>query len=351
MNDSSPSAAPIEMSPQAAELSGRELLLKEIGLKLIQARESSGESIEEAVRKLKLQKKHLLALESGNWSNMPDDIYILGFLRQYSQYLHVDLSDEIHHLKNDQYALTRPLTFPDPPVAPSRCWAWIAGIAFVILFLIFNITSNNSIDESAMMDTPHPAAGENGTVVNDIVESSTIDQRLASQQTTVNDEHKKPSLTITEAPLASTADNTNNLTTLNPATTMPAHTSSKRDSSIRPVNQSARQIIKKQPAVRAKTTAISDRHRFRFDAVGSPVWLQISLPAHRGTGKGRLLKEVLLQPNQHISIKARATALWITCGNAPALRIHVDGEVFAAPGSLGAGKKVLRNYRFSIINH
>lgn len=141
MNDIAASAEDTQQKP--AELTGRQALLLEIAHKLSQSREASGDSIEEAVRKLKLRKSHLVALESGNWDKMPDDIYVLGFLRQYSQHLNVDLSDEINRLKNDQYALTKPLTFPDPPVAPSRRWAWIGGIAFVLLFILFNVASEN----------------------------------------------------------------------------------------------------------------------------------------------------------------------------------------------------------------
>ncbi|MFQ5519585.1 MAG: RodZ domain-containing protein, partial [Mariprofundus sp.] len=74
----------------------------------------------------------------------------------------------------------------------------------------------------------------------------------------------------------------------------------------------------------------------------------ISLPDDSGQAKGRLLKEVLLQPGYHANIREKTETLWITCGNAPSLRIKVDGEVIAAKGSLGSGKKVLRDYRFSI---
>jgi len=89
-------------------------------------------------------------------------------------------------------------------------------------------------------------------------------------------------------------------------------------------------------------------HRYRFEAEDAPVWLQIFLPNSTGTGKGERLKEVLLQPKHHLSIKNKATALWLTTGNAPALRIKVDGNIVAEKGSLGAGKKVMRNYKFSI---
>jgi len=294
------------------ELTARQVLLQEIGRKLSQARETYQEPIEKPARKLKLQKRHLEAMESGNWEAMPDDVYVLGFLRQYSQYLNVDLSDEIHRLKNDQYTLTKPLTFPDPPVAPSRQWAWIAGCAFVLLFIVFNITSGNYISDSdeTVALTPAPIETENPVA-------------------TLPD--LKPAETVNHDP-----------DTIRPETILPA----KETVTISPAPSESAQT----PA-HPETQDMASKHLFRFDAVGAPVWLQISLPNKNHTGKGRLLKEVLLQPGLHVSINAETNTLWITCGNATALRISVDGNIIAAKGSLGSGKKILRDYPFSIQHH
>jgi len=297
---------------EKAELTARQVLLQEIGSKLAQARETCRQPIEKPARKLKLQKRHLEAMESGNWEAMPDDVYVLGFLRQYSQYLNVDLSDEIHRLKNDQYILTKPLTFPDPPVAPSRQWAWIAGCAFVLLFIVFNITSGDYISDSdeTVALTPAPIETENPVA-------------------TLPD--LKPAETVNYDP-----------DTIHPETILPA----KETVTISPAPSELTQT----PA-HPETQETASKHLFRFDAVGAPVWLQVSLPNKSRTGKGRLLKEVLLQSGLHVSINAETNTLWITCGNATALRISVDGNIIVAKGSLGSGKKILRDYPFSIQHH
>jgi len=94
--------------------------------------------------------------------------------------------------------------------------------------------------------------------------------------------------------------------------------------------------------------AASESHSYRFQAVNSEVWLQVHAPNEDTTAKGKQLKEVLLKAGHHITIKIASESLWITAGNAPALSISVDGKLVAKVGSLGTGKKVLRNYRFSI---
>ncbi len=345
-------ACPEEQQQQPTELTGRQALLHEIGSKLSQSRSTSGESIEQAVRKLKLRKSHLQALENGNWDNMPDDVYVLGFLRQYSQYLGVDLSDELHRLKNNQYALTKPLTFPDPPVAPSRRWAWIAGAAFVVLFILFNITTENqSVDKQVSDAAPAPAATvETTTDTASSLQAS--DANATAGDTTAQASIPTPDQTVAETPSEpSPADNS----PINPAPAIDAaSTATPGDEQRAPAGQVTTVSQHVVPQNKAQTTPAptptvnTTMHSFRFDAVGSPVWLQISRPDQSDSGKGSLVKEVLLQPGFHTTIHAPDESLWITCGNAPALRITVDGNVFAAAGSLGTGKKVLRDYRFSI---
>ena len=96
--------------PAEESITTRQSLLNEIGRKLREARELRGESINEPARTLKLSRPNLLALEAGEWGQLPDEVYALGFLRQYSKYLQVDISHEMELLKNDQFRLTKPLT-------------------------------------------------------------------------------------------------------------------------------------------------------------------------------------------------------------------------------------------------
>jgi len=351
MNDSAPPASSEQEQQKPVELTGRQALLLEIADKLSQSRKASGESIEAAVRKLKLRKSHLQALENGNWDKIPDDIYALGFLRQYSQYLNVDLSDEIHRLKNDQYALTKPLTFPDPPVAPSRRWAWLASVAFVLLFILFNVLPEKHITAQVENIEPGQIPVEENTT-----DTIPAPQSMDHSGTSAIIAQPAMSAATAETPAAQAAVEDTPIRATATADLTAIHGSEKTAltkqlvTTITPAAKSGPDSARSVPDV-ASTQAQpvhTAMHYFRFDAVGSPVWLQISQPDQSSVGKGDLLREVLLQAGVHTTIHAPTTSLWITCGNAPALRISVDGSVFAEPGSLGAGKKVLRDYRFDI---
>ncbi|OIO73197.1 MAG: hypothetical protein AUJ57_04770 [Zetaproteobacteria bacterium CG1_02_53_45] len=297
-------------SSAPGEFTSRQQLLMQIGGKLIAAREARREKIDQAMARLKLHKVHIQALESGNWDMLPDQIYAIGFLRQYAAYLELDLSKEIGLLSDAQYQLTKPLTFPDPPVSPSKKWAWVAGIGFVLLFIIFNIISNNS-------DHVEP------------ITTATTDQEAS-----INYGEQQPVAEPAEQAAATADDSPDTATRPN----MPAH------KVVVDLNEST-----DAPAQEVATAAPVD-HEYKFEAATGAVWMQVYSANASGSAKGKLLKEVLLQEGQYATIRDSSASLWINCGNALALRIHVDGKTVADTGTLGNGKKILRDYRFSLNN-
>lgn len=285
--------------------SPRQALLIEIGRKLSEARERRGESIDAPARLLKLSRSNLASLESGNWAGLPDEVYALGFLRQYSRHLQLDITHELELLKNDQYQLTKPLTFPDPAVAPSRKWAWIAGIAFVVFFILFNILNSSNSE----IETPD-AEIEFAPAMQTDAETAAVDEAEPASN---------------EQPPAVEAD-----------------TSAVAD---RPT-ESAATTAAETPQNAAPATA--QQHLVRFEAVDGDVWLQIFLPDEHGVKRGKPHREVLLRQGYHVDVSSSSKKLWITCGNALSLRIKVDGKIAADTGSLSNNRKILRDHLFSI---
>ena len=294
----------------------RQALQVEIGNKLAAARLALLEELDVPARKLKLRRKHLEALESGHWDAMPDEVYAMGFLRQYSAYLGLDLSEEVERLKNSAYTLTHPLTFPDPPVAPSRRWAWIAAALFLILIVVFNFLYQD-------LGPRHPSSEvtvsySEATAPSDVEQDppKAMDAPAAESDTTKR--ASTPAATVSAAPAAPVSEQPSSNTTARIA-----------------------------PQASDSRTPQPRSHTYRFDAVDAAVWIQVSRPNQAGDGKGRLIREILLEPGHHIEMRQRVDALWITCGNAPSLRITIDGRVMADAGSLSTGKKVLRDHRIS----
>lgn len=305
----------------------RQQLFDTIATKLRSARESRGEPIEQPARQLKINAGHLRALEQGEWEELPGEVYVIGFLRQYSQYLQIDISQEIARLKASDYQLTRPLTFPDPPLAPSRRWAWISAAAFVALFIIFNITQSgqhertivaeNSSEPAATM-APTPDVGSDRS----LELSHHLPDRPAAgsepESPTGSPEQSSGNNAPTTAATASRAQR------IIPADSIPTTTDQANVSPQLPTN------------------------RYTFYAIGADVWLQIAEPNPSRNGRGRHIKELLLRSGHHFTIEHASDTLWITCGNAPALRIDANGKTIAEAGSLGHGKRVLRNVKITI---
>lgn len=64
--------------------------MKELGQVLRMKRESMGLSLSEVEVKTKIRKRYLEALEQGDWSVLPGDVYARGFIRSYAEILGLD---------------------------------------------------------------------------------------------------------------------------------------------------------------------------------------------------------------------------------------------------------------------
>ena len=276
-----------------APVEDRQTLLADIGRRLREARESRRISIDEVARELKLRAVYLAALEKGHWDTLPGDVYGIGFTRQYARFLGLDLEEDIARIKSGTYQLTRPLTFPDPPIAPAKRWAVTATLLFIVLLIAFNVF--------------HSA----------------------------NHEHKQA-----PAPLASTAP-----PSPVPAQTAPAATAATAQPPA--AKQSAQEApVTPSPSAAAQPSP-APLHSFRFTAVGEDVWLQLYRSHGDTVAETELLKEVLLRKGESMKVDTDADALLMNCGNAGALQVTVDDKPLIDAGTLGPMGKVIRDYRLS----
>jgi len=271
------------------EASSREELLLELSGCLKHARELQGLSIEEIALSLKLRNVYLHALESGNWDEMPGEVYAIAFLKQYAAYLNIDISESVELLKTGQYKLTKPVTFPDSPLAPSKTWVIVAALAFIVLFILLNLFDDSGSDRVS----PLPEKAE--------VDSSSM-------------------------PL--THDGT---------TSMPEAVT---DTS---TTEKAAEELKPSPVVTEEASDTRATHRYRLTAVGADVWLQLYSPGEPPL----LVQEALLKPGESMKLDHVSPSLLLTCGNPLALQVEVDDQLIVEAGSIGEVDKVLRDFRLT----
>jgi len=284
-----------------------------LGQQLRTARKRREMTITESSSRLRIREVYLKGLENGDWSNLPEEVYVLGFLRQYAALLGEDLHEDIEMLKSGGYQLTKPFTMPDPPIAPNKMWAMVAGILFVLLLILFNVVGNGE------KDTPPPEAPAANT--------SQLSAGKNSTKQTASKEMAKRNISLFAQPPEALSDSGK------PSTSTNAKVLSQMDKG-----------VGTSPSA-ALPEKVFKTHHYRLTAINASAWLQVHNPS------GTLLKEVLLHPGQSLRLESSEPFLSVTCGNAAALQIEVDGTLYAAAGTLGAPEKVLHDFRIEVSAH
>lgn len=90
-------------------------VMKEIGELLYASRESTGLELDEVACQLKVGRAYLAALEQGDVSQLPEEVYVLGYLRGYARILGLDSEEIIKRFKQDQdiFAIKPNFVFPE----------------------------------------------------------------------------------------------------------------------------------------------------------------------------------------------------------------------------------------------
>lgn len=155
------------------------LELKGVGRDLRIAREAIGKQIKDAAHTLRIGAYHLEALEAGRYDDLPEPVYVHGFVRSYAGYLSLDADEMVRRVREELLPPILPdeLHFPaasqDSP-KPNRILLWVALIlaAGVAGFWYLNMGSQNAPApepavaapkaeaETAPAITPSPAPAE-----------------------------------------------------------------------------------------------------------------------------------------------------------------------------------------------
>lgn len=275
-------------SKSVEDAASREELLHELAQCLKKARMERQLSAEEIALTLKLRPVYIQSLESGDWSQMPGEVYALGFLKQYASFLGVNVNDSIEKLKTGQYKLTKPLTFPDPPIAPNKTWVIIAALVFLVILILFNLIDNESTDER-----PQPA-----TKISELNAITALATNEAAPVTVEEEKREQKELNVDSSPIE---DQTEAVT----------------------------------PVV---------EHEYKLTAVEADVWLQLHAEENPDES-AKPLREALLRAGDSLTVYHTSPYLVLTCGNPVALEVEIDGTRVITAGSLGQSGKVLHNFK------
>ena len=73
-----------------------------LGQMLQEGRQQQGLSLEQVEERTKIRKKHLEALESGDYDRLPEKVYTRGFVRNYAQLLELDLDEVLKAYEEEE---------------------------------------------------------------------------------------------------------------------------------------------------------------------------------------------------------------------------------------------------------
>jgi cytoskeletal protein RodZ len=120
-----------------------------IGEKLKEAREAKGYSIEHVSRETNIARRYIEALEEGDFSQFPAEAYLIGFLKNYGEYLSLNGKElqaqyRMHKIQEQpipvEQLLKSPSAAPKVAITVIIC-LFTAGLAAGMVFFILNRTA------------------------------------------------------------------------------------------------------------------------------------------------------------------------------------------------------------------
>lgn len=124
-----------------------------VGLDLRSAREALGKKIADATKTLRIRAAHLEALESGRYEDLPDAVYVHGFVRSYAGFLQLDPDEMVRRaqLELQPRVVSDDLHFPAPSqnaAKPSLRLLLVALFLAAAVFAIWYLSSG--VEEAAV---------------------------------------------------------------------------------------------------------------------------------------------------------------------------------------------------------
>jgi cytoskeletal protein RodZ len=147
--------------------------MESIGQKLTSARETLGFSVEQIARDTNIAKSYLIALEAEDFDSFPGETYLLGFLRNYSEYLGID-SDEMISLYKNMMIQEQPVPMEElfekrkpVPVGLIIIILVVLGLAATGYFYIYPnyISADRTVREVRVEDAPEKAEKSREVVI------------------------------------------------------------------------------------------------------------------------------------------------------------------------------------------
>ncbi len=334
-----------------------------VGRHLRAAREAVGQQIADAARALRIGGYHLEALEAGRFADLPEAVYVHGFVRSYADYLKLDPDEMVRRVRLEMLPTIIPdiLHFPAAPTdspTPSRNLLLLALLLVVLVigfwYLNYNFEPKPEQDGVLPEQTVQPAmpepTSELATAPESAPEIATAPEMVSeSPEIPPVDElvdQNPPATTVTPmepqtAPVPAEAQEAQETTDailaenigtpeISPDATPRLDTPDIPDENV---------ILAPSPPLKSETppekTAPPEQPEALVNApvvlrASSDTWMQVS------NANGGVLKSWVMRAGEQYVPPVDQAGLKVMVGNAGALGIFVDGVELPPLGAQGA---------------
>lgn len=113
--------------------------MDQLGAIFKETREKQGKTLEDAVKETKIAKKYLIAIENENFDIFPGETYLIGFIRNYAQFLGLNPDEMIQRYKS--YKIQEQPTPLEQLTARPRKTKYIVMLTAILGIVVISVVS------------------------------------------------------------------------------------------------------------------------------------------------------------------------------------------------------------------
>lgn len=323
-----------------------------LGTLFREAREARSLSLESVADELMIRKYYLQSLEDGQYRQLPERVYAVGFVQSYAQLLGMDSEVVLEQFKREAYggrgaaAARVELNMPmaeTQSLLPGRNTLVGIGAALLVLIIVGIIWGTSAPDTTKTPLPPPPVTADQNVIPAPVPDKTAIVSSTGtvttdnppvavSADTNVNPDDLATDDTATGF-AAPTAPAMPAAATTTPTTTdaTPPAAETTTDETVVAAAPAVVPPTDEQPAATASKAPAGTR--VLIEAL-QPSWIEIT------DADGRILYTNILRVGQALPIPNKP-GITLTTGNAAGVQVVVDGKKLGAMGRTGEVKRAI----------
>jgi cytoskeleton protein RodZ len=171
------------------------LMRDDVGTVLKARRESLGYKLEDAARSIRVRCQYLEAIETSYYDDVPALVYLLGYIRKYSEYLGLNAQDVVDQFKSERSAYhhlheAAPVVPIQEDYRPQIALVGVSVIAIALICLLWQIINHRAYYFDRYLPVPREILARASSSIAQIKEdvNKALQQKAAASETALTAE-------------------------------------------------------------------------------------------------------------------------------------------------------------------